>query len=587
MSKKTLKLGTRGSRLALTQANLVAEQIRNGRPDIQVETIIIETTGDKILDSSLARIGGKGLFTKEIERALLDGRVDVAVHSLKDLPTLQPEGLALGAISRREPPGDLLIAAKPVDWKKLGPEETIGTSSLRRRAQVLALNPSVQIAELRGNVPTRIRKMLDGQYTAILLAAAGVKRLGEQAPFMSEVPFDEMLPAPGQGAIGLQVREGDDETCEILSSIHHEETAACVTAERALLQALGGGCQIPLGSLAEINGDGTMSLRGRVISQDGTRSCEGEVSGTPADAEQLGEELAEKLKADGAVEILAEVEQLDAEAGYENAVRRAEAMRALPLGDKTIIVTRDEDTDGPLSTALRDLGAHPLCLPLVQHLPPEDPAPLHEGLLALDEFDWLVLTSPRGVATVEAELEKEGRSLSAVKTRIACVGKGTARAVADAGAEVALIAQDARAEGLLEAFLSEQDLKGAKVLYPRADRARSTLVEGLRELGAEVSDPIAYRTVPAKQTGPVVEALDTRRAQGILFCSASAVESLSELLDREEFARLLGGVAVGSMGPVTSQAIERAGAGVDVEPEERTFSGLAHALAEHFARGSG
>ena len=587
MSTQTLRLGTRGSRLALTQANLVAEQIRRKRPDLHVETIIIETTGDKILDSSLSRIGGKGLFTKEIEHALLDGRIDVAVHSLKDLPTQQPEGLALGAVSRREPPGDLLLAAKPVDWKTLGPGDTIGTSSLRRRAQILAMNPHVQITELRGNVPTRIRKMLDGQYTAILLAAAGVRRLGESAPFMADIPFEEMLPAPGQGAIGLQIREGDDETRDALASIHHAETAACTAAERTLLQSLGGGCQIPLGALAELGDGGTMRLRGRVISQDGTRACEGEVNGLAADAIRLGTELADKLKAEGAEEILAEVELLDAEAGYDNAVRRVEAMRQLPLGDKTVIVTRDEDTDGPLSNALRDLGAHPLCLPLVQHLPPDDSAPLREGLAAADDFDWLVLTSPRAVEAIAAELEKAGRNLGDIAAPIACVGKGTARAVTTAGADVALVATDARAEGLLDAFREKHDVKGAKVLYPRADRARSTLADGLRELGATVVDPIAYRTVSAKQAGPVVEALRARRAQAILFCSASAVESLAEMVDREEFAALLDGVAVGSMGPVTTQAIERAGARAGIEPGERTFHGLAEALAQHFAGGSG
>lgn len=571
---QSFRIGTRGSRLALAQTTLVSEALRRLHPQLAVETVILQTTGDKILDSSLSRIGGKGVFTREIEEALLDGRIDVAVHSLKDLPVRQPEGLALGAITEREPAHDILIAREPLDWKQLGPDDTLGTSSLRRQAQVRARNRRVQIADIRGNVPTRIRKMIEGQYTAILLAAAGVRRLALEAPFIAPILFEDILPAPGQGSIGLQVRAGDERALRLIAGLHHAASAACCTAERALLEALGGGCQLPLGTLGEMAGDGRLRLRGRVVSLDGARVIEDEESGDADDSEAIGRRLGEKLLAAGAREILAAIVAESPDDGFEQAVARAEAMNALPLGGRTVLLTRDEDADGPLSMALRAQGANPLCLPLVRHMAVEDDSALRRA--AQGAFDWLVLTSARGVDALAGAL---GGSLAGIAAPVACVGQGTARRLEERGGRPALVPEEGTAAGLLRAFEQRGGLAGKRVLYPRADKAKPTLADGLHAMGAAVEETIAYRTVATAGAAEVMNELRSGRVDAVLFTSASAAEALGEAGDAAVFRS----VAVGAMGPTTASALRAAGIEPDFEPAERTFEGLVEALARHLA----
>lgn len=257
--------GTRGSDLALTQTRIVASLLQALHPDLEVETIIIKTTGDKRLDVSLAAPGAleKGLFTKELEEALLAGTVDAAVHSLKDLPTSQPDGLTLAAILERADPSDVLVSKHPGGLTGLPPHARVATSSPRRQAQLLHLRADLQTTEIRGNVPTRLQKLAaDSSLDALLLAKAGLDRLGHHIVpdglHVAVVP--EILPAPGQGAIAVECRAADTRIIDILRTIHHEDTARCVTAERDLLLALGGGCSLPLGALATIE-DGELRLR--------------------------------------------------------------------------------------------------------------------------------------------------------------------------------------------------------------------------------------------------------------------------------------------------------------------------------------
>lgn len=540
--------------------------------------MIIQTTGDRVLDSPLSRIGGKGVFTKEIEEALLDGRIDAAVHSLKDLPTRQPEGLALGAITKREDPADVLIAAWPVNWKTLGADRRIGTSSLRRRAQLRLRNQDVEIAELRGNVPTRVQKALDGEYDAIVLAAAGLGRLGITPTHCARIPFDEMLPAPGQGALGLQIRANDEETRALIAVLHDGDAAACCTAERALLEALGGGCQLPLGALGEIAG-GRLRLRGRVVSLDGGDVVEDVIEGATSAPEALGRELGARLLAAGADRILASVTR---DAGQQEEARAAD--ERLPLHGRIVIVTREEDSDGPLSVALRAQGAQPVCLPLVQHLPPADPAPLKKAIASIQLYDWIVLTSSRGVEALEAGLKEAGMRAGGTKARVACVGAATARAAEDAGWRVSLIPQDSQVAGLLEAILGTGPAAGARFLYPRADRAATTITDGLRAAGMIVDDPAAYRTEPVAAGSVVVESWRTRRPDAVLFCSASAVETIAESFSAAERLEVFRGVVIGSIGPRTSDALRHIGVEPQFEAEERSFEGLADALAKYYSR---
>ena len=308
---KTIKLGTRGSQLALWQANWVKSEIEKRTPGLEVEIVKIKTTGDKILDVPLAKVGGKGLFVKEIEEALLDKRIDLAVHSMKDVPTDFPKGLHLAAITEREDPRDALIISqkskvKSQKFKDLHQGAIVGTSSLRRSSQILNIRPDLKISQLRGNLNTRLKKLDEGQFDAIILAAAGVKRLGWADRITEYLPPDVSLPAIGQGALGIETRIDDQEINKLVLFFDHPATSIAVRAERALLKRLEGGCQVPIAAHGEVKGN-NLNLIGLVASTDGKKVIKDSVSGTTDKAEALGIELAEKLLKMGAWDILKEV----------------------------------------------------------------------------------------------------------------------------------------------------------------------------------------------------------------------------------------------------------------------------------------
>lgn len=294
-----LTIGSRGSRLALWQARWVQSRLNGLGYATRLETI--RTTGDKITDVPLAKVGTKGLFTKEIEEALLAGGVDLAVHSLKDMPTELPPGLALAAVPEREDPRDVLVGCKLAE---LPAGARVGTSSLRRTAQLLALRPDLTVEPVRGNLDTRLRKVDQGQYHAIVLAAAGLRRMGWQDRISEVLPPEIICPAVGQGALALETRDDGGPGREACIRLDHEPTRIAVTAERAVLRALGGGCQVPIGAHAVVSG-GRFHLRAVVISPDGRTLVGRAVEGPAAEAEAAGKALAEELLAAGAREILA------------------------------------------------------------------------------------------------------------------------------------------------------------------------------------------------------------------------------------------------------------------------------------------
>jgi hydroxymethylbilane synthase len=301
--KRVLRIGTRGSELALWQSRHVAARIAAQEGAPEVELVTIRTEGDKITDVPLSRVAGRAFFTKEIEEALLAREVDLAVHSLKDLATVMPTGLAIGAVLEREDPRDVLLAARPTTLAELPAGARIGTSSLRRRALLARARPDLELVELRGNVPTRIRRLLEGRYDAIVLAAAGVRRLGLVEHVRESLAPERFLPAVAQGAMAIQVRAGDAGTLEWIAPLEHAPTRAEVTAERALLRELEGGCQVPVGALARVEG-GRLGLRAEVCSLDGTETVAGEHAGAPGEAERIGVELARRLVDSGAATIL-------------------------------------------------------------------------------------------------------------------------------------------------------------------------------------------------------------------------------------------------------------------------------------------
>ena len=302
-----ITIGTRGSQLALWQTNWVKAEIQKRHPAIDVEVQVISTKGDRVLDVSLPKLGeqGKGLFTKELEDAILEGRVDLAVHSLKDLPTELPPGLHIGAICEREDVRDALVARPEIrSFDELPQRALIGTSSLRRQAQLRTVRPDLVIEPVRGNVDTRLRKLDEGQYDAIVLAAAGLHRLGHDNRITEHLNEDLMLSAVGQGALAIETREGDVATAEIVHDLNHQVTRLACTAERAFLKGLGGGCLVPIAAHATIESD-FMTLHGLVASPDGPEAVRGKKSGKARDAEALGRLLADDLLARGAARILA------------------------------------------------------------------------------------------------------------------------------------------------------------------------------------------------------------------------------------------------------------------------------------------
>jgi hydroxymethylbilane synthase len=303
LAEKIIRIATRKSPLALWQAEHVAARLSQAFPDITTELVTMVTKGDKILDAPLAKVGGKGLFVKELEQGMLDGIADIAVHSMKDVPVEFPQGLHLAVILEREDPTDAFVSNRYQSLDDLPADAKIGTSSLRRQCQIKEKFPNAEILSLRGNVNTRLAKLDAGEFDAIILASAGLKRLGMADRITQSLPTSVSLPAMGQGAIGIECRVDDVEVNQMLQVLHHEATNICVRAERAMNARLNGGCQVPIGGFAQIDGE-TVFMRGLVGSPDGALIYRAEKMGAIAQAEEMGVAIAEDLLSQGADKIL-------------------------------------------------------------------------------------------------------------------------------------------------------------------------------------------------------------------------------------------------------------------------------------------
>jgi hydroxymethylbilane synthase len=301
---RTFVVGSRGSRLALRQTQLVLEALQRAHPGASFRVETVRTTGDRLTGVALSRLGGQGVFVKELERALLARKIDIAIHSLKDMPTELSEGLTVAAIITREDVRDVLVSESGLGLQALPAGSTVGTGSPRRAAQVLALRPDLRIAGLRGNVDTRLRKVADGEVDAAVLAAAGLARLGRMERATELLPLEVMLPAVGQGALAVEVREDDAQAQRLVAAVDDRETHLATSAERAFLRRLGGGCQIAVAALGTVEGD-RLHLRGLVADTNGQKLLRGQVEGAANEAKALGGELAEELLAQGAADLLA------------------------------------------------------------------------------------------------------------------------------------------------------------------------------------------------------------------------------------------------------------------------------------------
>ena len=303
MRKNRIVIGTRSSKLALWQADYVADRLRKEYPGLQVEMKLMTTKGDRILDAPLAKIGGKGLFTKELETAMLAGEIDVAVHSLKDMPTEVPDGLVISAVTERLDPGDALVSLRFGSLKELPQGAKVGTSSLRRKAQLLHQRPDLDIRDLRGNVNTRLRKLEEEDFDAIVLAVAGLKRLGFAHRIAEILSREIVLPAVGQGALAIETRAEDEDVKGLISFLNHEDTVSCAKAERAFLASVEGGCQVPVGVYATVE-DEELIVEAVIASLDGKKLYRDTLKGAREEAGELGTSLAERLLDAGGREIL-------------------------------------------------------------------------------------------------------------------------------------------------------------------------------------------------------------------------------------------------------------------------------------------
>lgn len=555
MSERVIRIGTRGSPLALVQARLVEDALQRVVPAAQLTLVPITTKGDRDRATSLTVLGGSGVFVKELHEALLRGQIDLAVHSVKDLPTQLPEGLALLAVLPRADARDVLVARLPSHLADLPVGARVGTSSRRRQAFVRALRPDLTIVDIRGNVDTRLRKLANGEVDALILAAAGLERLGRLDLPVTFLEPERFVPAPGQGAIGIVARR-DDPLGMLLAEINDPVTFTAITVERAFLAAFGGGCTIPIGAFATVQDD-AITLRVAVASgEDGPILWE-RVTWLGREALEGAQGLARRLQT-------ALTEHRFTLSGPG----------PFPLAGRRFLVVRPTGQERELVEALQRLGAEVLVNPLIAIEPPEDVGPLDRALWALSTFDWVVFTSANGVRATAERLEALGIGLEPLRSaRLAAIGPATARALRTLGAIPELVPSAYVAEAVAEALVA-RGVNGLRILLPRAAEAREILPHLLERAGAQVTVVPAYRTVQLPLRQEVRAALLGGDIHWILLTSSSTVRSFAAALG--DLHRLP--VRIAAIGPVTAATARSMGLHVDVVAQRHTSEGLIEAV---------
>jgi len=550
-------LGSRGSDLALAQTKMVMARLTEIQPSLEIALQIIKTTGDNKPEARLEEIGGLGAFTREIELALLNGEIDVAVHSLKDLPTRQPEGLVVAAVAGRESPNDVLITRAGNTLTDLREKAVVGTSSLRRKSQLLALRPDLEIHELRGNVTTRMKRVAQGGLDAVILAAAGLHRLGlGKTEGVWEIPVSVMLPAPGQGALALETRIADERLRQLLEPLHDREAAAAVQCERAVLQAFGGGCRAPLGVYARIQGNVTYVMAFAANMETGkTVSLSRE--GSVAEAISLGEEIGKLLR-----------ETVSCSAG----LNRQE------ITTPRVVVTRAPHQAKSFGTLLKEKGAQVLYLPLIDIMPVQD-VKLPD---AAEQFDWLIFTSANVVNNFQGALQRHGREImDYARSKIAAIGSATAAVVNSYGLQVDCMPERHVAGALADALMQqEKNPKGKRVLLPQGNLAQPAMAEILEKHGMHVSPLVVYETTPRCLTHEDMMAVVKFDPHCVSFFSPSAVQAYIASGLRERLFAERAHLLYASIGPVTSEALERASCAPVVEAKHQSEDSLCDAIIQ-------
>lgn len=573
LEQKRLVVGSRASRLALWQTEHVIERLQQAWPGVVLEIRTYVTQGDRDAETALPEIGGTGVFTAGLEQALAAGEIDLAVHSLKDLPVDTGREVTIGAVTSRTDPRDCVVARNHWTLATLPRDAVVGTSSLRRQGQLLALRPDLLVKPIRGNVDTRVRKVLDGEYDAALLAAAGVTRLGLAIHVTEWIPADVMLPAPGQGALAVQCRTKDTETRRRLAAIDEPKVRAAVEAERAFLQHLGGGCSAPIAAYARVE-RGRLCMTGVVASPDGRRLVR--VEDEAEDGRLLASRLAARALDEGARSILTELRRQPSSA--------RPAAPAAVLDGRRVVVTRARAEAEVLCERLAALGAIPICAPAIRIEPVGDLRHLDQAIAEIASFDWAVFTSTAAVEIFCQRWTHAGRTpaeLSNVK--VAAVGPATAGALAAWGAQPDFVPDEFVGDALAEGLAL---VPGSRVLLPRAENARQETVEILERRGAEVVVLPIYRTVAAEMDPTVIR--DIRRGvDAVLFTSGSAVEHFMNIM-REHAPGFVfpADARIICIGPVTASAARETGLRVDSVAEVHTTDGLVDGLVGEFSKGA-
>ncbi|MBC7901061.1 MAG: hydroxymethylbilane synthase [Saprospiraceae bacterium] len=559
MPEQKLIIGTRGSDLAMWQSNFVASELQKHFPDLSIEIKIIHTTGDKIVDVALAKIGDKGLFTRQIENALLDGEIDLAVHSLKDLQTVQPEGLIIGTVLEREVSNDVLISKKYDSIDELPHGAKVATGSLRRRSQLLNFRPDLQIFDIRGNVPTRLEKFAASDLDAMILAYAGLHRLGLDSHIKQIIPFDIMLPAVGQGAVAVEIRDGDNETSCFVEKLGHAVTQICVTAERSFLRTIEGGCQVPVGAVAWLDG-GTIHLEGMAGNLDGSVNLRETISGPKDDADGLGMQLGLILIEKGSDKLLAEARTMD-EAGETSASMKT----------KVVLVIREDDD---FSSILRQSGFEVLNLPLIHTEPVEDLVELDIKLGTLDKYDGIFLTSPVAAAIF---LERVNAFESFVG-KFYVLGERTKSLFDGKNVDLAFSKNANTAKEFISSFETEE-FTGKNFLFMRGDKSMRTIPWLLRT-SAVVDEVVVYRTVENPVSGEMVRNIEKKIEGGeidwICFFSPSAIDAFVNLFSSDE-AKIINTAVIGE---TTANRARETGMNLQLISKKANAADFANSLAE-------
>ena len=562
-----LKIGTRQSPLALWQTTWTGNALKRLHPEIEIVIVKIRTLAEKFPERPAIEIG-TGIFTREIDDALLRGDVDLAVHSLKDVASEIHPDLKIAAVPEREDPLDAFISADGTPFERLPPGAKIGTGSPRRKAQLLHSRPDLEVVPLRGNVATRLRKMREEGLHGIVLAHAGIKRLGEESLITHLLPPEVLVPAVSQGALGIMARAADGNVLALLGEIDHAPSRTRVTAERSFLRHLRGGCQVPAGALAAFLQDGRLRLVGVLAAPDGSVCLRGEKVGAPDRAAEIGIALASELLDRGGAAILG--------------APGMHASRQGPLGGRRVVVTRSEEKAGDLIDALERLGACVTQLPVIRHALADDLGPFEEAFRERGTYSHLVFTSRSAVEFFAEASSRYAIPLTSWEgLRVAAVGPATARAAEEAGLAPSLVSDKGGAQLARELLEKERLGPGSRVLLPRSSIARRELETVLAEAGVRVQALTIYTTVP-EDPGRVRSFLeDIARGsppEAIILASPSALSAFLALGGESGRGLLASGrMQIISIGPTTSEAIREAGFQVSAEAASPSAEALAEA----------